>query len=453
MKRLILVYLFSLQVVFLMGQQLYVRGFWMDENDLTAITAGSIVLDQSGQKCALIKIETTIDNLIVGTGSSAGEIIKTQQMIGELWVYVHEGLKRLTISHLFYGNLNDYDLGQSLEKGRTYVMQLETTSSDMVNSVNYGSVAISSTPNKADIFIDGLKVGTTPLFISQLMVGEHNYRISYSGFQDYVGKISIPDGESVQLSATLIPATDSGLDVGEQIRQISVGDVSFNMIRVDGGSFQMGELMKLEDYPIQKDLPDTIHQVFLSTYYIGETEVTCELWKAVMGEKYVDGEKGKLPVSCVSWNDCQKFIVKLNKITGLTFRLPTEAEWEFAARGGNRSHGYKYSGGNIVNDVAWYDVSHPHIVMTKKANELGLYDMSGNVYEWCQDYYDKYSSKVQYNPIGPEKGEKRVVRGGSWRYVKGGLGSVSKRTEMHPSPNKAQITRDNYGYIGFRLAL
>ena len=184
--------------------------------------------------------------------------------------------------------------------------------------------------------------------------------------------------------------------------------VSFKMIAVKGGTFQMGS----------DDGYNAVHQVTLSDYYIGETEVTQELWNAVMGSNpsYFYGNMQR-PVETVSWNDCHTFISRLNELTGETFRLPTEAQWEYAARGGNKSKGYTYSGSNAIDDVAWHwynsdRTTHP--VKTKAPNELGIYDMSGNVYEWCSDWYGDYSSAAQTDPTGPSTGSHRVIRGGSW---------------------------------------
>ena len=196
---------------------------------------------------------------------------------------------------------------------------------------------------------------------------------------------------------------------------INVNGVSFTMIAVDGGTFSMGATSEQGSDADNNEKP--VHSVTLSGYCIGETEVTQELWEAVMGSNpsYFSGDQK--PVECVSWDDCKEFITKLNNLTGKNFRLPTEAEWEYAARGGNKSKGYKYSGSNTISDVAWYggnSSSTTYNVKTKSPNELGIYDMTGNVREWCEDWYGDYSSGSQTNPTGPSSGSFRVNRGGSW---------------------------------------
>ena len=197
-----------------------------------------------------------------------------------------------------------------------------------------------------------------------------------------------------------------------------VNGVSFEMVYVEGGTFVMGATSEQESDAYDNEKP--VHSVTLSGYYIGKCEVTQELWEAVMGSNPSHFKGAQNPVESVSWNDCQNFIKKLNSLTGRTFRLPTEAEWEYAARGGNQSSHYKYSGSGNIGNVAWYDDnsgSKTHAVGTKSPNELGIYDMSGNVYEWCSDRYGGYySAGAQTNPQGPSSGSYRVLRGGSWYY-------------------------------------
>ena len=185
------------------------------------------------------------------------------------------------------------------------------------------------------------------------------------------------------------------------IETITVNGVSFDMVRVEGGTFEMGS----DDYDSEKP----VHSERVNDFYIGSTEVTQELWEAVMGRNpsYIRG--GNLPVELVSWDDCQKFCNRLSDLTGRSFRLPTEAEWEYAARGGNCSRGYEYSGSNDIGSVAWYRSNSDkniHPVASKNPNELGLYDMSGNVWEWTSDLWSSnYSSS--------RGGSRRVIRGGS----------------------------------------
>ena len=227
--------------------------------------------------------------------------------------------------------------------------------------------------------------------------------------------------------------------------RFTVRGVSFEMVRVEGGTFRMGATSEQGSDVWDNEKP--VHSVTLSGYYIGKTEVTQALWKAVMGSNPSKFIGDNLPVEMVSWDDCQEFIRELNALTGQNFRLPTEAEWEFACRGGNNSRGYKYSGSNNLGSVAWYDGNSgnkTHPVGTKAPNELGIYDMSGNVWEWCADWYGDYSSGAQTNPTGPYGGSNRVYRGGSWNYDVGRCRS-SNRDFYYP------WIRDII--LGLRLAL
>ena len=226
----------------------------------------------------------------------------------------------------------------------------------------------------------------------------------------------------------------------------SINGVSFKMIDIVGGTFTMG-CPENDDEAENYDKPE--HLVTLSNYSIGETEVTQELWRAVMGLSPSHFYGDKLPVENVSWSDCEIFINKLNQITGMNFRMPTEAEWEYAASGGSKSKGYKYSGSDDLEIVAWYygnsyfsDYQNPdfgtHDVGTKKPNELGLYDMSGNVYEWCLDYANNYQSEPQYNPIGEVYSNNRIMRGGGW----------------NSEPQKCKVkTRSSNGHLGWNIGL
>ena len=190
-----------------------------------------------------------------------------------------------------------------------------------------------------------------------------------------------------------------------------------DMVYVSGGTFTMGCTSEQADCG---DGEKPSHRVTLSSYYTSKYEVTQSQWESVMGSNPSDNKNcPTCPVDKVSWHDIQEFLRKLNAHTGVNYRLPTEAEWEYAARGGAKSRGYQYSGSNNLSSVAWYkdnSEESTHRVGSKSANELGLYDMSGNVWEWCQDWYGDYSGSSATNPKGQYSGERRVLRGGSWYY-------------------------------------
>ncbi len=226
-----------------------------------------------------------------------------------------------------------------------------------------------------------------------------------------------------------------------------------NMVKVQGGSFLMGS-PDSDIEAVNQEKPQ--HRVTLSDFYICKYEVTQELWTAVMGESSTVSTKWKeslgkgdtYPAYNISWNDCDTFIQRLNAMTNKNFRLPTEAEWEYAARGGNQSKGYLYSGSDTIGNVAWYYPDHKiNIIMQKQPNELGLYDMSGNMAEWCSDWYDRqyYSnSQNSTNPQGPATGTERVLRGGRWHDAAAQC-RVAYRLSISPT-----VRADSFG---FRLAM
>lgn len=249
--------------------------------------------------------------------------------------------------------------------------------------------------------LDSVEIGELPIRLRSVQSFTPNdYQ---TGIIRFLGEPS-GNGQSAPARQEVKPVS------GDQT--FAVNGVSFKMVKVGGGTFQMGS-NDSEAYSNEKP----VHSVTLSDYYIGETEVTQALWMAVMGNNPSKWKGDNLPVEQVSWDECRTFIGKLNSLTGKNFRLPTEAEWEYAARGGRKSNGYKYSGSNTLGNVAWYtdnSGSQTHSVKAKQANELGLYDMSGNVWERCQDWFGSYSSGSQTNPTGPTTGSFRVFRGGGW---------------------------------------
>ena len=226
--------------------------------------------------------------------------------------------------------------------------------------------------------------------------------------------------------------------------------LNIEMIAVQGGTFMMGCTAEQGNDCFDNEKP--AHRVTVSDYYIGKYEVTQAQWTAVMGNNPSHIKGDNLPVDLVSWDDVKEFIFKLNNMTGKQYRLPTEAEWEYAARGGNKSQGYKYSGNNNADYVAWFSGNSGmgkrgrtiHAVGTKSPNELDIYDMSGNVHEWCSDWYGNYSSNTQPDPKDDSTGSYRVLRGGSW-YYDARYARVSYRYYYAPG----SWSND----VGFRLAL
>ncbi len=551
------------------AQNIAVTSFELSQSDLTANLEGTRELDQNGEPCALLRLQTTQKGFSFDVGSLGVQKVDDDH-VGEVWVYVPSGVRRIDIRHPQLGSLLDYAFPMIIEKARTYVMTLQTatvttivqqddgmtyfsmivtpataivtvdgemrqldsdgtltlrlnqgshtyevqapgyarksgqfnlgtskytetvvlesaqatlsvtcaTPGDSIyvneerkgtgswtgslSAGNYkvearrqgyysqtqtvtlgereqrtldlpaliarvGQLDVNYKPLDSEVWLDGKKLGTSPDVFKQLLIGSHEVEIRKSGYKSEKHSVTIEEGQTFALDGSLNQAQSSVASSGSSgnsgsstsgaaTETFTVNGVTFNMVKVEGGKFRMGEGSNSDRIRAKP-----AHSVILSSYFIGQTEVTQALWTAVMGSNpsWFKGDN-RLPVEQVSWNDCQEFIRKLNALTGKNFRLPTEAEWEFAARGGNQSLGYKYSGGNTIGNVAWYKDNSggkTHVVATKQANELGIYDMTGNVSEWCSDRYGMYSSKTQTNPAGSGSGEERVYRGGNYLSV------------------------------------
>lgn len=222
-----------------------------------------------------------------------------------------------------------------------------------------------------------------------------------------------------------------------------------SMIYVEAGSFKMGATAEQQGDSYEWEKP--VHDVTLSDFHISKHLITQEIWQAIMSNNPSSEKGSNLPVVNVTWEDCIEFIQKLNELTGLHFKLPTEAQWEYAARGGNKSRGYKFSGSNNVDDVAWcwysiqaIDKLHP--ICEKAPNELGIYDMSGDVWEWCNDWYYIYDGNPVTDPVGAISGTRKVMRGGS-------SGIYSGPTCCRVSYRIGRIPKYKDNYLGFRVVL
>lgn len=344
---------------------------------------------------------------------------------------------------------------------------LDSNGTDVVNIKSYLTgeplrVSFLNIPTE----LDG-KEGRAAL---QLVIDDKTYQVEipateWVGGKHYIYPVKVdlsqPADKVLSISDATIEgwgeATDlPGINIGvehpsaKEIETFEVEGVKFNMIKVEAGTFEMGKSADGND-----ETP--VHTVTLTKdYYIGESEVTQALWKAVTGYSPTSGGDAwsssyglgdNYPAYFISYEDVQTFITRLNQMTNQQFRMPTEAEWEYAAKGGKQSKGHTYSGSNTIDDVAWYKNNsgkEAHPVKTKSPNELGIYDMSGNVDEWCSDWYGDYSSEAVTDPMGPTSGSHRVTRGGTWiNYA--AFCSTASRGISTPT------IRDSF--IGFRLAL
>ena len=398
--------LLLLSAQFTMAQdEFYVKSLAADTRDLTALKSPRN--DMNGNPCALLKIIVR-DDIEDCDGANIGDIV-TERMTKMVYLSTVRRSIKLNFKYHYPLEITFADYGiERLEGQVVYNVLLTTQRSEGV--ALQGGIQSSST------------VAHTPS-----VAGSHQPNV-----------VSSPQAQASNVAP-------NGLSL-DGITNPVIANLVRNMVRVAGGTFLMGATVEQGSDASSDENP--VHEVTLSGYYIGKYEVTQEEWQAVMDSNPSNDKASvKLPVERVSWNDCQEFIRRLNVLTGKTFRLPTEAEWEYAARGGVKSRGYKYSGSNDIGSVAWYcDNSghNTHAVGYKQPNELGLYDMSGNVWEWCSDWFGLYPSSSQTNPSGASSGSVRVFRGGGWIYDAEGC-RVSYRGSNAPSLR--------ISFLGLRLAL
>ena len=432
------------------AQKISVESFSLAATDISAQTQQR--KDLNDEPCALVKVQFVGDILDV-----EGNVIKPLvKKSNETWAYMTHGsqqMKVLTKDYLpIMVDFSNYGISQ-VEKNKTYVLVLNKPGGSAESVIQQNqSLIIRYTPSTATVLVDNKMVrGNNGVAKTTLPVGQHSFVVFCDGYESEEGTVKLKASAPSNLQITLIKESVGAGIVNQQQSEnqqssntyvasssnnssgspsvasgsnaISIpvkNGISIEMVKVEAGTFMMGATSEMQA-PYRWEKP--VHQVTLTNdYYMGKYEVTQALWEAVMDSNpsYFKGDN--LPVETVSWNDCQEFISKLNSLTGRKFRLSTEAEWEYAARGGKKSRSYQYSGSSNISDVAWYDGnsgSKTHPVGTKQANELGIYDMTGNVWEWCQDWYGSYSSSSQTNPTGAVSGAHRVYRGGSWDFYAG----------------------------------
>ena len=291
----------------------------------------------------------------------------------------------------------------------------------------------------ATLTVDGAKFKSLK-DVYFLKTGRHSVNLEAEGYEPINTEIDV-NSNSVSFVFTMNRIEKHLPDVIQKLLD--------NMIPIDGGSFIMGLIPNQGKKKKKGEKPP--HKVIVSSFKLSKYEVTKEEWHAVMEDNsdHISDriEYPQYPIVGVSWNDCQAFIIKLNEITGKQFRLPTEAEWEYAARGGRNSKDYRYSGGNDIGFVAWYERNSSdtsHAVGSLYPNELGLYDMSGNVWEWCHDLYGPYSPEPQMNPSGAVNGDERVIRGASFSEEEDDC-RICLRNKANPEKRTS--------FLGFRLAM
>ncbi|MCX8481547.1 MAG: formylglycine-generating enzyme family protein, partial [Sediminibacterium sp.] len=423
----------------------------------------TIQLLENQQYTDIIRLERQVGKIDINTFPTGCEIFlngKKQDLLSPvIFRNIPVGNYEVEIKKQGYNNL----------KKNITVLDEQTTK---INEplINTKKIKIETQPSGATILLNNTIIGISPLEYEfnlntnyTITAKKTDYEVNTQHIYIYESTKNVFFNLKQKSTVDNLPNTDIVYFQGEQLldeqgrllldkqgRPLLNNFLNIEMVYVQGGTFTMG--CTAEQGSDCDDEAKPAHQVTLSSYYIGKYEVTQELWRKFIestgyitdadkkgGSYFANAKKDDVelrvgvnweydesgnklrqdynPVIHVSWNDCEKFIEWLNKQTGKHYRLPTESEWEYAARGGNKSRGYKYSGGNDLGTVAWYSDnsgSKTHSVGTKQSNELGIFDMSGNVMEWCGDWYGDYNGSAITNPTGANSGSKRVVRGSCW---------------------------------------
>lgn len=439
MRKLIAIILLLLIVGRVEGQDLAVKYFTLVPSDLSVQIQPR--KDLNGKNCALVKVGIGLQG-VQFEGNIMGEIANK---VGEYWVYMPRGCRMLKVKHpncspimVTFANFGI----EKLESNRTYQLTLKV--SNVPQTVQQQILTIRYSPSSAMVLIDSKLIkGSNGIVKTTLPVGQHSYMVICDGYESEEGTVKLKgsspsnlqvalnkeilstgknestftkeEQQTAQTDVTSLGESTSIQNIAHQINPTTSSfteeritipvkeGVCIEMVKVEKGTISFGKGIK----GITKFVANVSND-----YYIGKFEVTQALWQAVMGSNPAKNKGDNLPVEKVTWTECQDFIKKLNELTGKNFRLPTALEWVYAARGGSKSSGYKYSGSNKLSEVAWFDSNSKdktHPVGTKMPNELGLYDMSGNVWEWCQDLgkSTKKSSKSLH-------GASRILCGGSW---------------------------------------
>ena len=417
--------------------------------------------DYNGRACALVKVA------FPKTGAEfEGNVIgKTEYKAGEYWVYLTADSKFLKMKHAEYTPLmirfDDSTVGP-VESKIVYGVRVSAGKKSQL-------VTFKITPSNATLTVDQKEYSTTN-GIAEIMLTpeEHTYVVFAQDYNAQGSKFMVYENSTnkiiIELEQKRIAnggqsssSGRTGIQSGRDFVETAAG-LNMKMVWVEGGEFLMGGTSE-QGSDAETD-EQVIRRVKLSSYYIGECEITQSQWEKVMGTSvqqqrskasYDDGLRGvgpDYPMYYLSWEDAQAFCQELSRMTGRTYCLPTEAQWEYAARGGKNNDGTKYSGSWSIDAVAWYDGnsgSSTHPVKNKRANSLGLYDMSGNVWEWCSDWYgSSYNVNDTNNPTGPSSGSSRVLRGGSW-FSNAQSCRVSFRYSYSPGIR--------FSYSGFRVVV